>query len=67
MPPHAWHTLASDLFYINKQNYTVDYFSKYPVLRKMPNINSAALVYVMSEIFTEWGPPHTIKTDNGTQ
>ena len=53
----------------NKQNYiiVVDYFSKHPVVRKMPNITSAALVHVMSEIFTEWGPPHTIKTDNGTQ
>ena len=51
------------------QNYiiVVDYFSKYLAVRKMPNMTSAALVYVMSEIFTEWGPPDTIKTDNGTQ
>ena len=33
----------------------------------MPNITSAALVHVMNRIFMEWGPPHTIKTDNGTQ
>ena len=56
MPPHTWHTFASDLFYLNKQNYIIvaEYFSKCPVVRK-------------SEIFTEWGPPHIIKTDNGTQ
>ena len=69
MHPHAWHTLVCNLFYFNKQNYiiTVDHFSEYPVVRKMPNITSAALVHVMSEIFVEWGPPHTIKADNGTQ
>ena len=69
MPPHAWHTLTSDLFSLNKENYIImaDYISKYPVVRKMPNITSAALVHVMSEIFTEWRPPHTIKTDNETQ
>ena len=68
MPPHAWHTVASDLFYRNKQNYiiVVDYFYKYPVVRKMSNITSAALVHVMIDIFTEWGPSNTIKTDNGT-
>ena len=32
----------------------------------MPNITSAALVHVMSKIFTEWRPPHIIKTDNET-
>ena len=70
MPPHAWHTLASDLFYLNKQNYfiilMVFYFSKYPAVRRMPNITSAALVYVMCEIFADWGPSHIIKANNGT-
>ena len=66
MPPNVWYSLASDLFYLNKQNYTVmvDYLPKYPVVRKMPNITSTALVYVMRETFAEWGPQHTIKTDN---
>ena len=69
MPPNAWHTLASDLFHLNKQSYTimVEYISKYPTVRKMSNITSAALVNMMSDIFTEWGPPYTIKTNNGTQ
>ena len=68
MPPQAWHTLVSYLFYLNKQNYITiaDCFSKYPIVRKMPNITSAALVHVMSWIFAEWEPPHTMKTDNGT-
>ena len=31
VPPHAWHTLGTDLFYWNKIDYLVigDYFSKY--------------------------------------
>ena len=55
MPPNAWHTLISDLFYLNKQNYIimVDFLSKYLVVRKMLNITPAALVNVMSEIFAE--------------
>ena len=69
MSTHAWHTLTSDLIYPKKHNYIIVeyYFSKYPVVRKMPNITSAALVHAMSEIFTEWETLHTIKTDNGTQ
>ena len=36
VPPHAWHTLDTDLFYWNKIDYLVieDYFSKYPDCEK---------------------------------
>ena len=39
MPPHAWHTLGTDLFYWNKIDYLVvgDYFSKYLIVRRLPN------------------------------
>ena len=39
VPPHTWHTLGTDLFYWNKIDYLVvgDYFSKYLVVRKLPN------------------------------
>ena len=36
VPPHAWHTLGTDLFYWNKIDYLVirDYFSKYLIVRR---------------------------------
>ena len=36
VPPHAWHTLGTDLFYWNKIDYLVigDYFSKYLIMRR---------------------------------
>ena len=39
VPPHAWHTLGTDLFYWNRMDYLVvgDYFSKYLLVRKIPN------------------------------
>ena len=39
VPPHAWHTLGTDLFYWNKIDYLVigDYFSKYLIVRRLPN------------------------------
>ena len=39
VPPHAWHTLGTDLFYWNKIDCLVvrDYFSKYLIVRKLPN------------------------------
>ena len=39
VPPHAWHTHGTDLFYVNKMDFLVvgDYFSKYLLVRKIPN------------------------------
>ena len=39
VPPHAWHTLGTDLFYWNKIDYLVirDYFSKYLIVKRLPN------------------------------
>ena len=42
VPPHAWHTLGTDLFYWNKMDYLVvgDYFSKFLIVRKIPNTST---------------------------
>ena len=39
VPPHAWYTLGTDLFYWNRIDYLVigDYFSKYLIVRRLPN------------------------------
>ena len=42
-----------------------DVFSKYILVRKLPNSTSAAVCIELSMIVTELGLPHIIKSDNG--
>ena len=69
IPPHAWHTLGSDLFTWNKHCYLllVDYYSKFPIIRKLTSITSAAIILQMKGIFDEHGIPEKLVTDGGTQ
>ena len=43
----------------------VDVFSKYIIVRKLPNSISAAMCIELSMIVTELGLPHIIRSDNG--
>ena len=43
----------------------VDVFSKYIIVRKLPNSTSAAMCIELSMIVTELGLPHIIRSDNG--
>ena len=56
VPPHAWHTLGTDLFYWNKMDYLVvgDYFSKYLIMRKIPNSSTHSVIKELGMIFTVW-------------
>ena len=66
-PPFPWHTLATDLFYWKRMDFLIvaDVFSKYIIVRKMPNSTSAAVCIELSMIVTELGLPHIIRSDNG--
>ena len=67
MPPHAWHTLGTDLFYWNKIDYLVigDYFSKYLIVRRLPNSSTHAVIKESGLVFTELGRPFVLRSDNG--
>ena len=67
VPPHAWHTLGTDLFYWNKIGYLVirDYFSKYLIIRRLPNSSSHAVIKELGLVFTELGRPFVLRSDNG--
>ena len=43
----------------------VDVFSKYIIVRKLPNSTSAAVCIELSMIVTELGLPHIIRSGNG--
>ena len=57
IPPHPWHTLVTDLFYWNRLNFIVvgDYFTKYLIVRKLPNNSTHVVIKELGMIFTEFG------------
>ena len=67
VPPHAWHTLGTDLFYLNKMDYLVvgDYFSKFLIVRKILNTSTHTVINELGMIFTEFGRPFVLKSDSG--
>ena len=67
VPPHAWHTLGTDLFYWNKIDHLVigDYFSKYLIVRRLPNSFSHMVIKELGLVFTELGRPFGLRSDNG--
>ena len=67
MPPHTWHTLGTDLFYWNKIDYLVirDYFSKYLIVRRLPNSSTHVVIEELGLVFTELGRLFILKSDNG--
>ena len=67
LPPFPWHTLATDLFYWKRIDFLIvaDVFSKYIIVRKLPNSIYAAMCIELSMIVTELGLPHIIRSDNG--
>ena len=66
LPPFPWHTLATDMFYWKRMDFLIvaDVFSKYIIVRKLPNSTSAAVCTELSMIVTELGLPHIIRSDN---
>ena len=67
LAPFPWHTLATDLFYWKRMDFLIVayVFSKYILMRKLPNSTSAAMCIKLSKIVTELGLPHIIRSDNG--
>ena len=67
LPPFSWHTLPTDLFYWKRKDFLIvaDVFSKYILVRKLPNSTSAAVCIELSMIVTELGLPCIMRSDNG--
>ena len=64
--PISMDTLASDLFYWKRMDFLIvaGVFSKYILVKKLPNSTSAAVCIELSMIITELGLPHIIRSDN---
>ena len=70
LPTRPWQVLGTDLFHFNNAEYliVVDYYSKFPLIRKMPTpCTSHAVVTATAEIFSEHGALQKVMSDNGPQ
>ena len=67
LPPSRWHILVTDMFNRKRMDFLiiVDVFSKYIIVRKLPNSTSAAMCIELSMIVTELGLPHIVRSDKG--
>ena len=67
IPTQPWEKLATDLFTYDHTNYllVVDYTTKFPVVRKLTDLTARVVTEHMKAIFSEFGTPHSIVSDNG--
>ena len=42
-----------------------DYFTKFLIMRKIPNTSTHAVIKELGMIFTEFGQPFVLRSDNG--
>ena len=68
-PQAGWEQLGLDIFSLKGTQYllTGDYFSQFPVVRKLQGLHSLSMIKVLKEIFTTVGIPKCIVSDGGTQ
>ena len=68
--PHTrWKQLGLDIFSLQGTQYllTADYFSQFPVVRKLQSLHLLSVIKTLKEIFTMVGIPKCIVSDGGTQ
>ena len=67
VPPKAWHTLGSDIFFWNQTDnlLVADYYSKLPLVRKLLNTQPSTVIAHLKSVFKEHGIPSKFVTDNG--
>ncbi|XP_014668316.1 PREDICTED: uncharacterized protein K02A2.6-like [Priapulus caudatus] len=61
--------IGSDLFVWNQAHYliVVDYYSSFPIVRKLSTVTSAGVIQSLRGILAEYGIPETIISDNRPQ
>ena len=70
IPDQPWEVVGTDLFHFGNCEYLiiVDYYSKFPIIRKMPGVcSSGAVIVATKQIFSEYGIPSKVVSDNGPQ
>ena len=67
LPSYPWQKLVSDLFDYKASQYLLvaDYYSEFPIVRKLNSTTLAVVINHLKSIFAEYGIPEMIITDNG--
>ena len=69
LPDYPWQKVVSDLFTLRGTNYlvVVDYFSCFPEVIKFQSTTSNSIILAMKSIFSRYGIPEVLISDNGPQ
>ena len=69
LPTSPWEKLGTDLFEYNNKKYlmVVDYYSRFPIVRQLPDIRAETVTEMFTSIINEFGLCKTILADSGTQ
>ena len=67
IPVRLWQIVVTDLFQVNGSQYilVVDYYSKYPLVKKLKEFSSQEMINLTKQIFGEQGIPEGVFNDNG--
>ena len=68
IPLRPWEVVGADVFHFKNQHYLciVDYNSKFPVIKRLEGLSTDNLIKMVKTIFAEYGIPHKIMSDVGT-
>ena len=69
LPQFPWQKIGVDLFHLNGATslVAVDYFSRFPEVTKLTSTTSPAVITVLKSIFSRFGVPEIVMSDNGPQ
>ncbi|XP_046573508.1 uncharacterized protein K02A2.6-like [Haliotis rubra] len=69
VPSYPWQKIGADLFDYKHHQYLLisDYYSKFPVCRKLDSTTATIVIQHMKSVFAEYGIPEILITDNGPQ
>ena len=68
IPLRPWELLGVDIFHFNNKMYLfiIDYHNRFPVIKRMEGLSTESLVITTKVIFEEYGIPHKLMSDAGT-
>ena len=69
VPSLPWFKLGVDIFGHRSRHYLLvaDYFNKFPFVKKLTSQTAGHVIRLLKTIFSEYGVPATVYTDQGTQ
>lgn len=69
LPTYPWQKVGTDLFQLKGKTYlvVVDYFSRFPEVQALSKIDSESVIVALKTIFTRFGIPEVVVSDNGPQ